>query len=201
MRSRIQLPLALALALALGGCRGGETELPVAGELELCCKAAGQDNVSFSGCRVTSFCRANESVWVRGPLSCSATTSDQCAGGRCCELDLARAPSTLAPDPSPLALNPIPVDWQGTPTPVYVPNFVCPASVERGVSGTVLLHVTVDETGRVTDVTIHRSLLPECDALARDALLHAEFEPALTPVGKPVAARMIWAYQFATDKR
>jgi len=219
MWSRAQLLLALTLALA--GCRGSETELPIAGDLELCCKAADDDDVSFSGCRATGFCRGTESVWIRGPLICSAATPDECADGRCCKLDLdalalrrtppasgpssglqssSSAPDSTAAPTDPADVIPTPLDWQGSPTPVFVPNFVCSATVERGISGTVLLHVAVDEGGRVTAVTVHRPLDPECDALARDALLHAEFEPALTPTGEPIAASMIWAYHFPTDK-
>ena len=60
------VPLLLAL-----GCRVGPgASAPVEGHLELCCKAAREDNVSFVGCRATSYCRAAESVWVRGPLAC-----------------------------------------------------------------------------------------------------------------------------------
>lgn len=203
----------LALMLALTGCRGIAAEQPVSGDLELCCKAAGEDNISFVGCRATGFCRATESVWIRGPLTCTAESPDECAGARCCKLDLealeirgfverssTTGPAPLAPPASePADPAPLPLDSQPAPTPIFVPNFVCPATVARGVSGIVLLQVAIDETGRVTEVEIRRPLDPECDALARDALLHAEFEPALTADGQPVASSLIWAYQFASS--
>ena len=188
----------------------------MAGDLELCCKQA-IDDVSFVGCRPTSICRASESVWIRGPLTCTADTPDECAGGRCCTLDLEAlatrgsvvtpdklvvdtAPEpepALAPPPEPAAISPIPLDWQPLPKPVSVPLLVCPATAERGVTGSVVMHVEVDETGKVTEVVIRKGFEPECDALARDALLHSEFEPARSPDGKPIASSLRHEYEFA----
>lgn len=217
MASRAQLLAALTLALI--GCRGDATEQPMAGDLELCCKVANDDNVSFVGCRTTGYCRASESVWIRGPLTCTADTPDQCAGGRCCALDLEALadrgvttkpapPSSVAvepverepppdPDSDPASITPTPLDWRALPTVVAVPRLVCPATVERGVTGTVVLEVEVDEAGRVTEVSLREGFDPECDALARDALLHAEFEPALTPEGKPIATSLRYEYLFS----
>ncbi len=217
MASRAQL--GFALALALGGCRGGAAEQPMAGDLELCCKAANDDDVSFIGCRATGYCRASESVWIRGPLTCTADTPDECAGGRCCKLDLdaladrsgtpspetpptlpfPEAAQTVDSPPSPVDITPVPLDWQALPTVVFVPRMVCPATVERGVTGTVVLQVEIDEAGHVTEVAIREGFDPECDALARDALLHAEFEPALTPEGRPLPATLRYEYSFAAD--
>lgn len=210
MVSRAPLLLALAVAGAMAGCRGATAEQPMAGDLELCCKAAS-DDVSFVGCRPTGHCRASESVWIRGPLTCSADTPDQCAGGRCCTLDVealaargapplpATTPepeptTTPEPPPEPAAITPVPLDWQAKPTAVAVPKLICPTRA----SGTVLLHVAIDETGRVIEVAIREGLEPECDALARDALLHAEFAPALTPDGRPIPSSLIWPYSFDT---
>jgi hypothetical protein len=113
----------------LVGCRGEDSEQPMAGDLELCCKAANADNVTFVGCRPTTHCRASESVWIRGPLTCTADTPDQCAGARCCKLDLEalalRAGEPLpepepaqdveaepAPAPEPAPITPVPLDWK-----------------------------------------------------------------------------------------
>lgn len=204
------LALALSLGLGLGlGCRAsGDASEPVDGHSELCCKQAGDDNVSFSGCRATSTCRTTESVWVRGAVVCTPADSERCLGGRCCTLAAAVTepkaepeleakapePALLSPDPAPV--TPYPLDWTPLPTPIAIPTYVCPASVERGVSGTVLLHVEVDAFGSVTDVVVRQSLDPECDALAHDALLHAEFEPAMTPEGEAIASSLRWVYSF-----
>jgi TonB family protein len=204
------------LALTLASCRTTAPEQPVEGHLELCCKAADEDNISFVGCRTTGRCRTGESVWVRGPLTCSHEALARCEGGLCCTLDLEavamregvapRPPNDdhddhddhdhdpaphSAPDSAPIAL-----DWQARPTPVVVPKLVCPAAVERGITGLVELDVEVDASGRVTKVVIRQGFDPECDELARAALAHAEFEPALTPAGDPVAASLIWVYRF-----
>jgi hypothetical protein len=115
----------LLLALVLVGCRGSASEQPMAGDLELCCKAANADNVSFVGCRPTAHCRASESVWIRGPLTCTADTPDQCAGARCCKLDLEAlalrggeaAPEPVEPPRDP-TLEPTPVPEPAPITPV-----------------------------------------------------------------------------------
>jgi TonB family protein len=219
-----RLALALALGLLGGGCRGAEAEQPIAGDLELCCKAAKADEISFVGCRAAHVCRATEEVWIRGPLTCTAAAPEQCEGGRCCALDLealalrggpanprsrpaesssagsadARESSSnrSEPDqPEAAPVTPIPLDWSGRPTPVFIPKFVCPA-LEQGGSGAVVLWIEIDTSGRVTEAAIRESLDPECDALARDALLHAEFEPGLNPDGQPIATALRYRYEF-----
>lgn len=102
-----------------------------------------------------------------------------------------------APEPAPIV--PVPLDWQARPTAVSIPKLLCPATVERGVVGSVELRVDVDASGRVTEVSIVRGIEPQCDELAREALLHAEFEPALTPSGRPLASSSTWVYEFARD--
>jgi TonB family protein len=101
-----------------------------------------------------------------------------------------------APAPDPAAITPIPLDWQPLPKPVSVPLLVCPATAERGVTGVVVMQVEVDETGAVTEVVIRNGFDPECDALARDALLHADFEPARSPDGEPIASSLRYEYEF-----
>jgi TonB family protein len=104
-----------------------------------------------------------------------------------------------APEPAPIV--PVPLDWQARPTAVSIPKILCPATVERGVVGSVELHVEVDASGRVTEVSIRSGIDPQCDELARDALLHAEFEPALTPDGRAIASSTTWVYEFTTEPR
>jgi TonB family protein len=168
-------------------------------------------------------------VWVRGPVTCAPPDAQRCAGGRCCELDLgavtqleleaevrfdgARVDAELpaevpaepttdvgrerAPEPAPIV--PVPLDWQARPTAVTIPKLLCPATVERGLVGAVELRVDVDASGRVTAVTIIRGIDPQCDALAREALLHAELEPARTPAGQAIASSTTWVYAFERD--
>jgi TonB family protein len=215
--------LLLAALCALAGCRVTEPESVVEGHHELCCKAANADNLGFVGCRASSSCRTSERVWVRGPVTCAPPDAQRCAGGRCCELDL-RAVAQLEldtevrfdgarvdaeprepivdpvtePAPEPVPIVPVPIDWQARPTAVSIPKIVCPATVERGVVGLVELRVEVDASGRVTEVSIRRGIDPQCDELAREALLHAEFEPALTPAGQAIASSVTWTYEFST---
>jgi TonB family protein len=101
--------------------------------------------------------------------------------------------------PEPAQIVPVPLGWQARPTAITIPKLVCPATVERGVVGSVELHVEVDASGRVTEVEIERGIHPQCDALAREALLHAEFEPALSPTGQPIASSSTWVYEFLRD--
>jgi hypothetical protein len=123
----------LGLGLMIGGCRGASPELPVEGHRELCCKAANPDGVSFEGCRATSYCRASESVWVRGPVSCTPVGEQGCAGERCCKLAVEPEPEPepeavvepapageasedRAPAPAPAPIEIVPLDWKPGPT-------------------------------------------------------------------------------------
>lgn len=201
---------------SLAGCRGSDTEQVVAGHHELCCKAANPDNLGFVGCRASNSCRTSERVWVRGPVTCEPMDPQRCAGGRCCKLDLEAlatleidptqvvdgpdettvAPSpepSTEPAPEPAPIVPVPLDWQARPTAVTIPKLVC------GVAGSVVLDVSVDANGRVTTAEIRTGIDPQCDTLARDALLHAEFEPARTPDGQPIASSLTFVYEFSRD--
>jgi TonB family protein len=216
--------LLLAALCALAGCRVTEPQSVVEGHHELCCKAANADNLGFVGCRASSSCRTSERVWVRGPVTCAPPDAQRCAGGRCCELDLgavtqldldaevrfdgARVDAELPepapeldrePAPEPALIVPVPLDWQARPTAITIPKLVCPATVERGIVGTVELRIEVDASGRVTEASIRSGTDPVCDALAREALLHAEFEPARTPDGQAIASSLTWMYEFTRD--
>lgn len=216
--------LLLAALCALAGCRVTEPESVVEGHHELCCKAANPDNLGFVGCRASSSCRTGERVWVRGPVTCAPPDAQRCAGGRCCELDLgavvqlgldaevrsdgarvdAEPPEPIPkldrePAPKPALIVPVPLDWQARPTAITIPKLVCPATVERGVVGTVELRIEVDASGRVTEASIRSGTDPVCDALAREALLHAEFEPARTPDGQAIPSSVTWRYEFTRD--
>jgi TonB family protein len=212
-----RLFLGLLGLLGLAGCRVAEPQQVVAGHHELCCKTANPDNLGFVGCRASSSCRTSERVWVRGPVTCEPLDAQRCAGGRCCQLDLEalalleldpaavvtdphvepgppEPTSKLAPEPAPIV--PVPLDWQLRPTPKTIPKLLCPATVERGVVGEVTLYIEVDATGHVSEASVRSGIDPQCDALARDALLHAEFEPARTPAGEAIASSLTWVYAF-----
>lgn len=212
----------LAALCGLAGCRVTQPDRVVAGHHELCCKAANPDNLGFVGCRASSSCRTSERVWVRGPVTCAPADPQRCSGGRCCQLDLEALatleldPSdvvdgpdgTQAPDgpqpgseptPEPALIVPVPVDWQARPTAITIPKLVCPVTLEQGVAGSVQLRVDVDASGHVTEVSILGGTDPVCDALARDALLHAEFEPARAPDGQAIASSVTWVYEFTRD--
>jgi TonB family protein len=211
----------LAALCGLPGCRVDHPEQVVAGHHELCCKAANADNLGFVGCRASRSCRTSERVWVRGPVTCAPADPQRCSGGRCCQLDLeaiatleldpsamvegpelAREPAlepVREPAPNPALIVPVPLDWQAHPTPITIPKLVCPASVERGVVGSVVLQIEVDASGHVSAAEIRSGFDPECNALARDALLHAQFEPARTPAGQSIASSLAWVYEFTLD--
>jgi hypothetical protein len=98
--------------------------------------------------------------------------------------------ATPATPPAPARISPIPLEWRATPVVIAVPKFVCP------VAGTVLLHVEVGADGRVGEVEVRDGFDPQCDALAREALRHAELEPARAPTGEPIPSTLSYSYRF-----
>lgn len=89
---------ALLLAASLGCKVDGAPEQPVEGHLELCCRSGGP--LEFSGCRASGQCRAAESIWLRGPMSCGPVEPETCAGGRCCVLELPGTREPIEPEPT-----------------------------------------------------------------------------------------------------
>ena len=194
------LVISLASVGSLAACRQVAPEIPVSGDEELCCKSASSDNVSFSGCRVTEVCRSSESVWVRGPVECAPADSASCEGGRCCTLQLPPEPE---PEPGPEAppapgeeLLTDPLQIRELPRPLAVPKLLCPGTLERGITGTVVLQVNIDPRGAVTEVGVHSGIDPECDEVAREALRGAVFKPARDLEGEPVAFALRYEYRF-----
>lgn len=190
---------ALLVALAgLGGCRVVSPELPVSGSEELCCKAAASDNVSFAGCRVARVCRANESVWVRGDLSCGAVEPRSCQGGRCCELAVDEDEAQPEPPPPSADAQILtdPLQIRELPRPVAVPRVLCPGTLERGIVGVVVLQVNVDAAGAVSEVEVRSGIDAECDTVAREALRSAVFKPARDLDGEPIAFALRYEYAF-----
>jgi TonB family protein len=86
-------------------------------------------------------------------------------------------PPPPPPPPSPWA-NAIRVG-KGKPTLLKRVNPVYPqAAQDAKIQGVVILDARIDETGRVSDLRVLRSI-PELDAAAMDAVRQWEYEPAL----------------------
>ncbi|MCA9701803.1 MAG: hypothetical protein KC431_30055 [Myxococcales bacterium] len=126
-RRCLALLFAVTAGLTLGACRPPtDPSAPLEGHLALCCKVADDDNVGFRGCREDP-CRTGESVWLRGPVTCTPV-SEACLGGRCCRLvvpaddngetpdvdigkqgDLVDETDTQMPQPEPAPIVPMPM--------------------------------------------------------------------------------------------
>lgn len=97
-----------------------------------------------------------------------------------------------APDsePAPVATDVEPPRVQSQVTATY-PDSALAARVE----GTVVLLVTIAESGLVSETEVKESVTPELDAAAADAVTQWVFVPA-TRDGKPVAARILVSVPF-----
>jgi protein TonB len=82
------------------------------------------------------------------------------------------------------------------PAPVKVPKINCPASLELGIEGTVVLKVQVRRDGRIRSVRVSKGFDKRCDKVARDALRKARFKPAVATNGKPVDYELRYEYEF-----
>ncbi len=69
------------------------------------------------------------------------------------------------------------------------------AKLASGVSATVALVLTLDDTGQVSEVEIASSAGADFDQAASDAAKQLKFEPAMRD-GKPVASRIPFRFQF-----
>jgi len=82
--------------------------------------------------------------------------------------------------------------FQSKPTPLY------PAEAQRlGISGTVELQVSVDETGSVTSARVVSLPLPLLDEAALEAVYKARFSPAQVR-GRPVRTAGVVTYEFTS---
>jgi protein TonB len=81
------------------------------------------------------------------------------------------------------------------PVPVSTPPPVYPAIARTGrIDGTVILDVVIDETGRVRNATVLRSI-PTLDRAALDAITSWRYEPARLN-GIPIAVSMTVTVRF-----
>ena len=76
-----------------------------------------------------------------------------------------------------------------------IPPQLSPQAVASGVSGAVVLRLTVDEEGFVQRVEVDKSLTPLLDDAAMAAACHMVFDPAQRQ-GKPVAVQMLYQQSF-----
>jgi TonB family protein len=73
------------------------------------------------------------------------------------------------------------------------------ALVKKGIEGTVLLDVVVNDSGRVDSVAVVKGLYPALDSAAAKAAVKFVFSPA-TAGGKPVAVLLQYAYRFTISE-
>lgn len=94
-----------------------------------------------------------------------------------------------------------PVIHDGTIVPpklIYMPEPEFPVkALKEHRSGVVEVSMVVDETGSPTDVKVTKSLSPDFDAKALDAVRRYRFEPALKN-GKPVSKVVQISVDFHT---
>jgi protein TonB len=84
--------------------------------------------------------------------------------------------------------------------PVSIEKAEYPLAARRaGLEGAVILLLTIDAAGRVTEARVRRGIGLGCDEAARDALLRSRFEPGLDRSGRPVATRIRYRYNFVLE--
>ena len=71
---------------------------------------------------------------------------------------------------------------------------------KAGLEGTVLLNVTTDNNGTVTDVRVMKSVYPDLDKAAQDALQHWSYEPIYKD-GQPVSANFVVLVDFRLNPK
>jgi protein TonB len=113
---------------------------------------------------------------------------------------LAGKPPDKAADPSSVKPSPVPLyELDSQPTVIGDVRIPYPEDARsRGVEGTVVLSVLVDETGRVRTVKVISGPGAGLDQAAAKAVERIRFRPALRR-GQPVAAQITYRYTFLLD--
>jgi TonB family protein len=125
--------------------------------------------------------RARAAATDAGPDGGAAATEAGDAPGDAGSASTPTAPPALAAPP--VALAPI--------QPAYT------AEAQRaGVAGDVVLLITIDETGAVTDVDVEAGLPAGLTESAVAAARAARFSPARDTAGRPIAVRVRWKVHF-----
>jgi protein TonB len=113
---------------------------------------------------------------------------------------LAGKPPDKAVDPSTVRPSPVPLyELDSQPTVIGDVRIPYPEDARsRGIEGTVVLSVLVDETGRVRTVKVLSGPGGGLDQAAAKAVERIRFRPA-TRKGQPVAAQITYRYTFLLD--
>jgi len=113
---------------------------------------------------------------------------------------LAGKPADKAVDPSSVKPSPVPLyELDSQPTVIGEVRIPYPEDARsRGIEGTVVLSVLVDETGRVRTVKVISGPGGGLDQAAARAVERIRFRPALRK-GQPVAAQITYRYTFLLD--
>src|SRR5215471_9757701 len=94
------------------------------------------------------------------------------------------------------------VDRSAPPVPLARIAPTYPPDAERaGVAGDVILLLTVDPEGTVTDVAVEAGLPAGLTEAAVGAARAARFRPALDRTGHPMAVRLRWTVHFTLPER
>ncbi len=80
-------------------------------------------------------------------------------------------------------------------SPVYPP-----AALDAGLTASVVVTITIDEAGNVTDAVVEQPIGNGFDEAARDAALKLKFKPALVN-GRPRAVRIQYQFDFTIEER
>lgn len=113
---------------------------------------------------------------------------------------LAGKPPDKAVDPASVRPSPVPLyELDSQPTVIGDVRIPYPEDARsRGIEGTVVLSVLVDETGRVRSVKLLSGPGGGLDQAALTAVERIRFRPALRR-GQPVAAQITYRYTFLLD--
>jgi len=113
---------------------------------------------------------------------------------------LAAKPPDRAVDPSAARPLPVPLhELDSQPTVIGDVRIPYPEDARsRGIEGTVVLSVLVDETGRVRSVKVVSGPGAGLDEAAARAVERIRFHPAVRK-GQPVAAQITYRYTFLLD--
>jgi len=71
-----------------------------------------------------------------------------------------------------------------------------PELLAEGIQGTVVLKLTISETGKVSKVKVIRGVHPELDKLAKDACLKFKFKPGKSGGEPVVTTGFIYRYNW-----
>ena len=113
---------------------------------------------------------------------------------------LAGKPPDKAADPASVTPSPVPLyELDSQPTVIGDVKIPYPEDARsRGIEGTVVLSVLVDETGRVRTVKLLSGPGGGLDQAAARAVERIRFRPALRK-GQPVPAQITYRYTFLLD--